>query len=93
MGLGHGAQLVTLVRVTLVTCHVNTRDIVTFVRGPGGDDGGEVGGRRLKDVDPGTRGGRLGGQGGHGASGEAGGQMEAGLTLHRDVDHGGARVT
>ena len=65
----------TAVRVTLVTCHVNTRDIVTFAGGPGGDDGGEVGGRGLEDVDPRTRGGRLSGQGGHGAGGEAGGQL------------------
>lgn len=81
----------TRIRVTLLTCHVEPRDIVTchVVTGhvgqagaPGGDDGGDV---RLEDVDPGGGGG-LGGQGGHGGGG---GARHTPLALHRDVRDGG----
>ena len=78
------------VRVTLGTCHVNPRVIVTChvcsAGATGWDDGGEVG-LGLENVHSRSRRGGLSGQGGHGAGGEAG--HDAPLTLHRDIDHRG----
>ena len=76
------------VRVTLGTCHVNPRVIVTChvcsAGATGWDDGGEVG-QSLENVHIRSGEGGFSGQRGHGAGGEAG--HDAPLTLHWDIHY------